>query len=132
MEDREIEVVRGISKAMGIVMAHVNTAAGRDLLQPGDVYVVWFCKTLQNWKALVSTTLKDNMYYEVTYDGDGQRAYLDAYQKVHNLVVNDYADGFQETPGDRIHPTTAMGHGPFKGEWSFDPQKIDPVTESGC
>ena len=24
-----------------------------------DVYVVWFCKTLQNWKALVSTTLSD-------------------------------------------------------------------------
>lgn len=28
-----------------------------------DVYVVWFCKTLQNWKALLSTTLPDGMYY---------------------------------------------------------------------
>lgn len=32
-----------------------------------DVYIVWFCKVLQNWKALVSTTLPDGMYYEVTY-----------------------------------------------------------------
>ena len=27
-----------------------------------DVYVVWFSKTLQNWKALVSTTVPDNKY----------------------------------------------------------------------
>lgn len=39
-------------------------------LKADDVYVVWFCKTLQNWKALVSTNLPDGMYYEVTYDGD--------------------------------------------------------------
>lgn len=32
-----------------------------------DVFIVWFCKTLQNWKALVSTSLPDGMYYEVTY-----------------------------------------------------------------
>lgn len=32
-----------------------------------DVYIVWFCKTLQNWKALVSTDLLDGMYYKVTY-----------------------------------------------------------------
>ena len=35
-----------------------------------DVYIVWFCKTLQNWKSLLSTTLPDGMYYEVTYNGD--------------------------------------------------------------
>ena len=31
-----------------------------------DVYIVWWSKTLQNWKALVSTTVSDGMYYEVT------------------------------------------------------------------
>lgn len=46
-----------------------------------EVYVVWFSKTLQNWKALVSTTLPDGMYYEVTYNGDRDEAYLDAYKK---------------------------------------------------
>jgi len=52
-----------------------------------DVYVVWACKTLQNWKCLVSTTLPDGMYYEVTYDGDNRRAYLDAYKKFDNQTV---------------------------------------------
>lgn len=56
---------------------------------PDEVYVVWFSKTLQNWKALVSTTLPDGMYYEVTYDGNQQRAYLDAYKKFDNVTVPD-------------------------------------------
>ena len=54
-----------------------------------EVYVVWFSKTLQNWKALVSTTLPDGMYYEVTYDGERERAYLDAYKKFDNVTVED-------------------------------------------
>lgn len=47
-----------------------------------DVYVVWFCKTLQNWKALLSTNVSDGMYYEVTYNGDKQETYIDAYKKM--------------------------------------------------
>ena len=46
-----------------------------------DVYIVWFCKTLQNWKALVSTTLSDGMYYELTHNGDKNETYVDAYKK---------------------------------------------------
>lgn len=56
---------------------------------PGMVYVVWFSKTLQNWKALVSTTLPDGMYYEVTYNGDKREAYIDAYKKFDNVAVAD-------------------------------------------
>jgi len=56
-----------------------------------DVYVVWFAKTLQNWKALVSTTLPDGMYYEVTYNGDKLETYIDAYKKFENIVVKDGA-----------------------------------------
>ena len=52
-----------------------------------DIYVVWLCKTLQNWKALVSTTLPDGMYYEVTYNGDKKEIYLDAYKKFENKCV---------------------------------------------
>ena len=52
-----------------------------------DVYVVWFCKTLQNWKALVSSNLPDGMYYEVTYNGDKEEAYVDAYKKFDNVVI---------------------------------------------
>lgn len=52
-----------------------------------DVFVVWYCKTLQNHKALLSTTLYDGMYYEFTYNGDKRDAYLDAYKKWENVVV---------------------------------------------
>lgn len=53
-----------------------------------DVYVVWFCKTLQNWKVLLSTTLSDGIYYEVTYDGDKKEVYLDAYKKFENQKID--------------------------------------------
>lgn len=54
-----------------------------------NVFIVWFCKTLQNWKALVSTTVSDGMYYEVTYNGDKQETYLDAYKKWENVRIED-------------------------------------------
>lgn len=54
-----------------------------------EVYVVWFSKTLQNWKALVSTTLPDGMYYEVTHNGDKRETYIDAYKKFDNVCIPD-------------------------------------------
>lgn len=52
-----------------------------------DVFVVWSCKTLQNNKALVSTTISDGMYYEITHNGDKNETYVDAYKKWENFVV---------------------------------------------
>lgn len=52
-----------------------------------NVYIVWFSKTLQNFKALVSTTVSDGMYYEVTYNGDKKELYLDAYKKWENRAI---------------------------------------------
>lgn len=53
-----------------------------------DVFIVWMCKTLQNNKALASTTLFDGMYYELTYNGDKRELYVDAYKKWHNFTVS--------------------------------------------
>ena len=50
-----------------------------------DVFVVWYCKTLQNAKALLSTTVSDGMYYELTYNEDKKELYLDAYKKWENI-----------------------------------------------
>lgn len=58
-----------------------------DTVPPFDVFVVWSCKTLQNNKALLSTTISDGMYYEITYIGDKKEAYLDAYKNFENRVV---------------------------------------------
>lgn len=52
-----------------------------------DVYIVWFCKTLQNWKSLISTTLPDGMYYEVTHNGDKNETYIDVYKKFDNVTI---------------------------------------------
>ena len=50
-----------------------------------DVYVVWYSKTLQNHKALLSTPISDGMYYEITYNGDRNELYFDAYKKWENI-----------------------------------------------
>jgi len=55
--------------------------------EPGstvEIYVVWFSKTLQNWKACLSTNQANGFYYEVTYNGDKGVAYVDSYVKVRN------------------------------------------------
>jgi hypothetical protein len=57
------------------------------LITTDDVYVVWYAKTLQNAKALLSTPLPDGMYYEVTFNGDKDEIYFDAYKKFHNIKV---------------------------------------------
>ena len=44
-------------------------------------------ETLQNNKALVSTTVSDGMYYEITHNGDKKETYVDAYKKWENFVV---------------------------------------------
>lgn len=81
-----------MEKARRLVMEyfneHVDVTEMLNLTM-NDVFVVWFSKTLQNWKALVSTTIPDGMYYEVTYDGDKKRAYIDVYKKWENVVVHD-------------------------------------------
>ena len=53
-----------------------------------NFYVVWFSKTLQNWKALVSTDIEPGLYYEVTFNGDKQETYVDTYQKVSNVAIS--------------------------------------------
>lgn len=50
-----------------------------------NVFVVWCCKTLQNYKCLASTTISgDGIYVEYTYNGDKQELYEDVYRKVIN------------------------------------------------
>ena len=68
------------------VNEHTDITDGKQITEK-DVYVVWLCKILQNNKALLSTTLPDGMYYEITFDGDKGMAYVDAYKKRQNFAV---------------------------------------------
>ena len=81
-----------MEKAKQLVVDFFNEEAEKTddfVLTIDDVYIVWWSKTLQNWKALVSTTVSDGMYYEVTYNGDKQETYIDAYKKWKNKRVVD-------------------------------------------
>ena len=65
---------------------HVDKSDGVRITED-DVFIVWSCKTLQNNKALASTTLFDCMYYELTYNGDKHEIYFDAYKKWENKCI---------------------------------------------
>lgn len=67
--------------------SRVDTTDKNGKITKDDVFVVWFCKTLQNSKALLSTTISDGMYYEITYNGDKNEMYLDAYKKWENKCI---------------------------------------------
>ncbi|EHH1613257.1 hypothetical protein J7H79_001051 [Enterococcus faecalis] len=65
---------------------HLDKSDKKEITEK-DVFVVWSCKTLQNNKALLSTTLLDGMYYELTLNGDKQEIYFDAYKKWENKAI---------------------------------------------
>lgn len=60
-----------------------------DDLQQYELYIVWKSKILQNWKYLISSSLPDGMYYELTYNGDKHEWYLDAYKKFENRRISE-------------------------------------------
>lgn len=81
MEEKALEIVRQY------VSDHLDKS---DAAVTFDLYTVWKCKTLQNWKFLISTSLYDGMYYEVTFNGDKREWYLDAYKKFENKCISDW------------------------------------------
>lgn len=75
-------------RAMKIVVDYISEHLDKsDPVPEFEVYLVWMCKTLQNWKFLISSTLSDGMYYELTFNGDKKEWYLDAYKKFENRRI---------------------------------------------
>ena len=77
-DGRALQIVRDY------IAGHLDKS---DPAQEFEVYTVWKCKALQNRKYLLSSTLPDGMYYELTYNGDKEEWYLDAYKKFENRVI---------------------------------------------
>lgn len=78
-----------LKMAKAAVVAWYNTHNAPTTIGLEDVYIVWFCKVLQNWKALAGTHHSDGMYYEITFDGDKDCAYVDAYKKWQNTTMTE-------------------------------------------
>lgn len=83
-------------------MAHFESVARKKLVEwyhknkpevPFDLsntYVVWACKTLQNYKCLASATIDgDGIYVEYVYNGDKQELYEDVYGKLANTCYTE-------------------------------------------
>lgn len=77
---------RALSIVKDYIVAHLDVT---DSPINFDVYIVWKAKVLQNFKYLISSTIPDGMYYELTYDGDKCKWYLDAYKKFENQVIEE-------------------------------------------
>lgn len=75
-------VYEHVKKRLEPTDAHVNFSLD-------EVYVVSFSFVLSNWKALVSTTLPNGMYYEVTRDFKLGVTYITAYKQWEHETVAD-------------------------------------------
>ena len=82
-----------IEKAKRIVGVYtlMHYAEKPDDVPQFEVYVVWNAFILGNIKALLATSLKDDMYYEVTYSKEKDEIYFDAYRKEVNKVLNPHS-----------------------------------------
>ena len=78
MDEKATQIVRDY------VMEHLDKSDSTPVF---DVFMVWKCYILGNVKYLISTTLYDGMYYEVTYNKDKDEIYLDAYKKFENRLI---------------------------------------------
>lgn len=52
-----------------------------------EIFIVWKSKVLQNYKYLLGSNHNDNLYFEITYNGDKDEWYLDVYDKLQNITV---------------------------------------------
>lgn len=78
MDEKALQIVKDY------IIRHLDKS---DPMPEFDVYTVWKAKALQNWKYLISSTLFDGMYYELTFNGDKSEWYLDAYKKFENVTI---------------------------------------------
>lgn len=83
-----------IKKAKRCVLTSLDSSFKSHDFDEKDLYVVWFSKTLDNWKALISTDKvlmydDESLYFEVTHDGLKGMTYVDRYDKVSNKAISD-------------------------------------------
>ena len=76
-----------ISFSKRMIQRYYTELFGGSIVSSDEIFVVWYCKTLQNHKALLGVTGRYGEYFEATYDGDRNKVYLDVYKKDKNIVA---------------------------------------------
>lgn len=82
-----------LEKAKILASQEFSRLSGREIKEE-ECFIVWFSKTLQNWKALVGTNVITSSescgnYAEITHNGDKKETYVDVYAKVSNRAIKD-------------------------------------------
>lgn len=82
-----------LEKAKILASQEFSRLSGREIKEE-ECFIVWFSKTLQNWKALVGTNVITSSescgnYAEITHNGDKKETYVDVYAKVSNCAIKD-------------------------------------------
>ena len=79
-----------LNRAIELVTEYVNEHLNKSddiVFHSDNVYVVWYCYELGHSKALLSTNLPDQMYYEITYNSITREIFFDAYKKWESSTI---------------------------------------------
>ena len=57
-------------------------------MELGDLYIVWYAKALNHWRAQVQSTYIKGLLWMVTYNGSKGDVYLEVFRKVNNTTVS--------------------------------------------
>lgn len=76
-----------ISFSKRMIQRYYTELFGASTVSSDEIFLVWYCKTLQNHKALLGVTGRYDEYFETTYDGDKNKVYLDIYKKGKNIAT---------------------------------------------
>lgn len=52
-----------------------------------DIYILVFAKALNNWKAVLASTVVRGLVWMVSFNGGKNEAYIEIYRKINNVKV---------------------------------------------
>lgn len=76
-----------VSFSKRMIQRYYTELFGGNTVSSDEIFLVWYCKTLQNHKALLGIIGQYDEYFEAIYDGDNNKVYLDVYKKDKNIVA---------------------------------------------
>lgn len=78
------------------VAEELNIFLDTDTYNEENIFMVWYSKSLQNHKGLFSAPGEHHIYFEITYDGDNKKFYIDMYNKAQNTICDLYDDKLKD------------------------------------